>query len=173
MKRTLLFKCIKSRNKHPRRRRNYRSSCSQIFIKISSLKNFAIFIGKQQSHFKKFAGLEARKSVKRRLQHRCFSVKIAKVLRTAFSIEQLWWLLLELRHFFSLWYITLKFMKIVWHKHNLMISLLVGSGHTGKYLYEIPHEYLKGEGTSWGNRNFPSDFPSRISCNFFTTILFW
>ena len=28
-----------------------------------------------------------------------------------------------------------------------MISSLVGSGHTVKYLYEIPHEYLKG----WGN----------------------
>ena len=135
MKRTLFFNYIKSRNKHPRRSRNCRTSCSQIFIKISGLKNFAIFIGKHQSLFRKFAGLEARKSIKRRLQHRCFPVNIAKFLRTAFSIEQLWWLLLELRHFFSLWYITLKFMKIVWHKHNLMISFLVGSGHTGKYLY--------------------------------------
>ena len=33
-------------------------------------------------------------------------------------------------------------MKIVWHKHNLMISLSVDSGHPGKYSYEIPHEYL-------------------------------
>ena len=33
-------------------------------------------------------------------------------------------------------------MKIVSHKHNLMISLSVDSGHPGKYSYEIPHEYL-------------------------------
>ena len=62
---------------------------------------------------KKVAGLEARKFIKRKLQHRCFPVNIAKLLRTAFSIVQLWWLLLELRYFFSLRYLTLKFMKIV------------------------------------------------------------
>ena len=33
-------------------------------------------------------------------------------------------------------------MKIVRHKHNLMISYLVGSGHPDKYSYEIPHEYF-------------------------------
>ena len=30
---------------------------------------------------------------------------------------------------------------------SLMISSSVGSGHYGKYSYEIRHEYLKG----WGN----------------------
>ena len=49
---------------------------------------------------------------------------------------------------FYLWYIQLlKFMKIVWHKHNLMISSSFGSGHPIKYSYEIHHEYLSG----WGN----------------------
>ena len=57
-----------------------------------------------ESVFKNVAGLEARKSIKRRLQHRCFPVNTAKFLRTAFSIEQIWWLLLELRYF--LCYIT-------------------------------------------------------------------
>ena len=53
-----------------------------------------------ESLFKKVAGLEARKSIKRRLQHRRFLVNIAKFLTTVFSIEHLWWLLLvELRHF--------------------------------------------------------------------------
>ena len=33
-------------------------------------------------------------------------------------------------------------MKIVWHKHNLIISSSVDSGHHNKYLCEIPHEYL-------------------------------
>ena len=104
-------------------------------------------------HLKKVAGLEARKSIKKRLQHRCFPMNIAKFLRTAFSAEQLWWLLLELRHFFSSWYIPLKFMKIVWHKHDLMISLSVDSGQSGKCSYEIPHDTYNCEGSSWGKLN--------------------
>ena len=51
---------------------------------------------------KKVAGFEAHKSIKRRLQRKCFPVNIAKFLRTAFSLEQPLWLLLELRYFFSL-----------------------------------------------------------------------
>ena len=62
-------------------------------------------------------------------------------------MEQLRCLLLELRQFFSLWYVTLKFMKIVWHKHNLMVSLSADSGQPGRYSCEVPHEYLEG----WGN----------------------
>ena len=38
-------------------------------------------------------------------------------------------------------------MKIVWHKHNLVISSSVDSKHRGKYSYEIPHEYL----SAWGS----------------------
>ena len=37
---------------------------------------------------------------------------------------------------------ALKFLKIVWRKHNLMTSSSGGSGHPGKYSYEIPHKYL-------------------------------
>ena len=37
-------------------------------------------------------------------------------------------------------------MKIVWSKHNLVISSSVGSGHPGKYAYEIPHKYSVGSG---------------------------
>ena len=89
--------------------RNGKSICSQILIKISIPKNFTLFTGKYpgvlESLFKKVAG--PRKSIKRRLQHRCFPVNIAKFLRTPFSIEHLWWLLLEFTHFFSLWYIQL------------------------------------------------------------------
>ena len=33
--------------------------------------------------------------IKKRLQHRCFVVNIAKLFRTAFSTEHLWWLLLS------------------------------------------------------------------------------
>ena len=55
-----------------------------------------------ESLFKKVADLETRKSIKRRLQRRCFPVTSGKFFSTAFSIVHLWWLLLELRHFFSL-----------------------------------------------------------------------
>ena len=34
--------------------------------------------------------------LKNRLWHRCFPVNFAKFLRTPFTIEQLWWLLLDL-----------------------------------------------------------------------------
>ena len=43
----------------------------------------------------------------------CFPVNMAKFLITNFSIEQLWWLLLVLRHFIWSVSVTLKFMKIV------------------------------------------------------------
>ena len=39
-----------------------------------------------------------------------------------------------------------EFMKIVWRKHNLIISS-VGSGHPDQYSYEIPHENL----SEWEN----------------------
>ena len=38
-------------------------------------------------------------------------------------------------------------MKIVLHKHDLMISSSVSSGHPDKYPYEILHEDLSG----WGD----------------------
>ena len=47
----------------------HKSSHSQMFFKISVLKNFTIFTGN---------------FIKRWLQHRCFSVNIAKFLRTVF-----------------------------------------------------------------------------------------
>ena len=45
-----------------------------------------------ESLFSKLAGLKA---CKKRLQHNCFPVNIAKFLRTTSFIEQLWWLLLN------------------------------------------------------------------------------
>ena len=49
-----------------------------------------------------------------------------------------------MRQFFCLQHIQFsKFIKIVWLKHNLIISSIVSS-HPDQYLYEIPHEYLSG-----------------------------
>ena len=44
--------------------------------------------------------------IKLRLQHKCFPVKFAKFLRTAFFTEHLRWLLLKLNIYFSCRFIT-------------------------------------------------------------------
>ena len=58
-----------------------RSSCSQMFFKIDSLKIFAIFTGKHLCWIVFFS------FIKEILQHRCFPVNIAKFLRTSFFTE--------------------------------------------------------------------------------------
>ena len=65
----------------------FRSSHSQMFLKIGVPKNFAIFKGKQMC-WNNF--------IKRRLQLRLFPMNIAKFLRTAFFIEHLQWLFLNI-----------------------------------------------------------------------------
>ena len=70
------------------RRRNGRSSCSQIFIKISVFKNFAIFTGKhlcQSLFLRKLQDLKPTSLLKGD-SNRCFPVNIARFLRTTFSI---------------------------------------------------------------------------------------
>ena len=65
-------------------------------------------------------------------------------------------------------------MKIVWHKHNVMISSFVGSGHPVKCSYEIPLNTYQSEGTSRVFGGFFSsngDFFSPICCDFFRTVL--
>ena len=55
-----------------------------MFFKISVLKNFARFTGKNlcwSPFFNKIAGLHAC-NIKKRLQHSCFAVNIAKFLKT-------------------------------------------------------------------------------------------
>ena len=63
-----------------------RNSRSQMFFKIGVLKNFAIFTGKYLCWILfsiKFGGL-------------AFSCEYCVILRTAFLIEQLWWLLVNM-----------------------------------------------------------------------------
>ena len=54
----------------------YRSSRSQMFFRTGPLKNVGVS--------NKVAGLDACNFIKKRLQHRCFSVKFAKSLRPSF-----------------------------------------------------------------------------------------
>ena len=78
--------------------RKDRSSRSQMFFKIGILKNLRNFTGKHmwlQCLFNKVAALMAYNFIWKRLQQRCFPVKFRKFLRTHFSREHLWWLLLE------------------------------------------------------------------------------
>ena len=64
-----------------------RSSRSQMFPKISFLKNFVIFTGKHLHWNLVLIKLQA---------FRCFPVNITKLFRAAFSIELLRWLLLQM-----------------------------------------------------------------------------
>ena len=71
-----------------------------MFFKIDILKstNFTIFTGKYlcwSLFFDKVAGLSLSNFFKKRLQRRCFSLNIAKLL-TGFFIEYLQWLLSEI-----------------------------------------------------------------------------
>ena len=62
-----------------------RSSRSQMFFKISVLKNFAIFTGNHPCWSLFLIKLQdAYNFIKRRLQQRCFPANIAKFLKTAF-----------------------------------------------------------------------------------------
>ena len=71
----------------------------EVFCKKAVLENFAKFTGKhlyQTIFFNKLADRrpEACNSIKKRIWHRCFPVNFVKLLRTLFSLEKLWWLLL-------------------------------------------------------------------------------
>ena len=65
-----------------------RRSYSHMFFKLCALKNFVYNINKKtpvlKSLFKKVASLKTCIVKKKRFQHRCFPVNIAKFLRTAF-----------------------------------------------------------------------------------------
>ena len=74
------------------------SSHSQMFFTIGALKNFAIFTGKHpywSLFFINFVGLETCTFIIKRLQHRCFSLNIAKFLRTNVFIKHFRLLLLH------------------------------------------------------------------------------
>ena len=60
------------------------NSRSQMFCKIDALKNLAIFTGKHLGW--RFFLINF---IKKRHQHRCFSVNVAKCLNTAFYIEHI------------------------------------------------------------------------------------
>ena len=71
-----------------------RSNHSQTLCKIGALKNFAMFTGKHLCWCLLLMKLKSN-FVKKKLQHRCFCVNIAKFLRACFFKKHLWWLLLE------------------------------------------------------------------------------
>ena len=70
--------------------KKFRSSRSQMFFKIFTRKHLC------WSLFNKVACV-ACNFIKKRLEHRCFLVNIAKILKTAFFIEHLQWLILKIR----------------------------------------------------------------------------
>ena len=81
----------------------FRSSRPEVFCEKGVLKNFAEFTGKhlcQSLYFNNVGGLRPATFLKKRLWHRCFSVNFAKLLKTPFFTEHLWWLLLVVDSFY-------------------------------------------------------------------------
>ena len=81
---------------------DFRSSHQMCSIKKAVLKNFAIFTGKDLCWNLSFIRLQAFRpaTLLKRDSNRCFTVNIAKFLRTAFLIEHLRWLLLKYARIF-------------------------------------------------------------------------
>ena len=69
--------------------RNSQEAAIQMFFKISSLKDFAIFTGNTCVGISFLKSCKSSGFNKKRLQHKCFPVNIAKFLRAAFFIEHL------------------------------------------------------------------------------------
>ena len=74
----------------------YRSSCLQVVFKIDVLKNFTIFTEKQLCQSLFLIKLQIYQIYQRETPTQVFSCEYCKILRTAFLIEHLWWLLLDL-----------------------------------------------------------------------------
>ena len=95
--------------------KKFRSSRSQMFFKIGVLKSFTIFSGKYLFWSLFLIKLHAF-IIKKRLQHMRFPMNITKLLRTAFYIEQLWWLLLKTY--------TLNLKDIEWLRKLILLPVL-------------------------------------------------
>ena len=75
-----------------------------MYFRMGVLENFTIFkTPKLESLFNKNAGLKTCNLIKKSLQHRCFSVKFAKFLRTPYFTEHIRWVPLKI----SLWTLSL------------------------------------------------------------------
>ena len=72
----------------------HRYSSKWVFLKISQYYRKTLVL---DSHFKRIAELKVCNFIKKRLQRRYFPVNIGKFLWTAFFIEQVRWLLLEMK----------------------------------------------------------------------------
>ena len=70
-------------------------SRSQVFFKIGNLRNNHRKTPVLKPLFNKFGHLKPYSFIRKRLQHRCFHVNIAKFLIAAFFIKHLRWLLLN------------------------------------------------------------------------------
>ena len=93
----------------------YKSSCPEIFFGIDGFENFVML----EFLFNKVAGLQTSNLIKNRFQHRCFSVKFTKSLRTSFFTEHFRWLLLKISYELSLY--------CIWEWWIVLLCVCIGS----------------------------------------------
>ena len=116
-----------------------RSSRSQMFFKISVLKNFAVFTGKHQLWSLFLIKLQTWRSAKR-LQHRCFPVNIAKFLRTppvAASVK--WWNSTKMFVNFFSHRLTSRSRKNTIEKYSIYWNVLLSSRQSGIPVWNVLH----------------------------------
>ena len=113
-----------------------KSSPLEVSCKKGVLKNFVKFTGKhvcRSLFFNKVAGIKpAVTLLKKRLRHWRFPVNFANFLRTPFSVEHLWWLLLSVvmsrsfifweKSLFSNRKLKLQWQMLIWPNSQLVIS---------------------------------------------------
>ena len=110
-----------------------------VLCKKVVVRNFAKFTGThlcRSLFFNKAAGLRPAFLLKKRLWQRCFPVNFAKFLRTPFTIEHIWWLLLEYYCFITI--VNINFFRAVsinsettlkyYHKQTLKTKLKMMGG---------------------------------------------
>ena len=94
------------------------------------------------SLFNNVTGLKACNFIKKRLQHWCFPVNIAKLFKNSFFIEHLWWLLLKtnLKNFESSIFI---FIFIISVRASFKTLLVQGSLSRKNLFYKNQKQSLK------------------------------
>ena len=91
-----------------------RTAASKAVVRMCSVKKVLL----------KFSGLHACNLIKKRLQHRCFSVNFAKFLRTPVFVEHLRWLLLLLLDKNTYYVINILYLESICYIRRIFVGIV-------------------------------------------------